>query len=207
MDASAWIPKIKVQLIPTAKENVGRPNIKEMATATTRTTTAAAISMVVIAASNPSKGAKSSRNTAKNASAWIPNIKHHHVWASAEMLKQKKTAFATTTTTIVGVNLMGAIAVPNPSRKRSTKKNAKNVCAWILKTKQYAIKRRISAGRPNIKEMATAMTRTTTAAAISMVVIAASNPSKGAKSSTNTASSANALIRRISRFSTILFFM
>merc|ERR1712176_1162517 len=165
-NVSAWIPKEKEDLEEHVQASMGHRNTLEMATAMTRTTTAAASTMEAIAAPKPSKGALSRSNTAKNVSAWIPKERHQksHASASAEMLKQKKTANVTTRTTIVGVNTMGVIAAPNPSKKRSTKNHAKNVCAWIPKTNQHAI-RNSSARLPNTLEMATAMTTTTTAPA------------------------------------------
>merc|ERR1712176_1122577 len=99
----------------------------EMATAMTRTTTAAASTMEAIAAPKPSKVAKSRRHTAKNVSAWIPKERDRksHASASAEMLKQKKMANVTTRTTIVGVNTMGVIAAPNPTKKAVDKTKCK----------------------------------------------------------------------------------
>jgi len=194
-NVSAWIPKENLE--EHALASAGLTITLEMATAMTRTTTAAASTMEAIAATKPSKVAKSRRHTAKNVSAWIPTERDRksHASASAEMLKQKKMANVTTRTTIVGVNTMGVIAAPNPTKKRSTKQNAKNVCAWIPKTNQHAI-RITSASLPNTLKMATAMTRTTNASATTMEAIAAPKPSTGAQSRRNTARRVHALIQR-----------
>merc|ERR1712222_134508 len=77
--ASVWIPKEnrRARRQPRATRQktsvvLAQKNTKGTRTATTRTTTAVATTMVAIAAPKPWWGGKWARNTARFASAWIP---------------------------------------------------------------------------------------------------------------------------------------
>merc|ERR1712032_993230 len=73
-NANAWT--LRISLVPTAKGVVVRRNTKAMATATTKTTTAVASTMAVIAARKHSRR-QLTKNTAKSVSAWIRRANKH----------------------------------------------------------------------------------------------------------------------------------
>merc|ERR1712019_206396 len=144
-------------------------------TVTTRTITADAIGTVAIAVPKLSKVAKSRQHTARNASAWIP-LPNRIVRVRASSRITKEMAIATTRTTTAVAVTMAVIAVPRLSQAAQLKPSfANNARAWI----PLAVT--VHASSPTTKEMATATTRTTTAVAGTMAVIAVPRLSQAAQ--------------------------
>merc|ERR1712187_135623 len=105
-------------------------NTKEMAIATTRTTTAVALTMAVIAVPRLSQEAQLKPSIARNASAWIPLA----VTVHASSRTTKEMATATTRTTTAVASTMVAIAVPKLSQEAKLKPSfAQNASALIQK--------------------------------------------------------------------------
>merc|ERR1712025_1243412 len=111
--ALAWTQRTRATL--TARAIANSRNTKEMATAMTRTITAAASTMEAIAVPKPCLVAKSRRHTASSASAWIPRP-HRAVRARASSRITKEMATATTRTITAVARTMAVIAVPRLSK-------------------------------------------------------------------------------------------
>jgi len=113
--------------------------------ATTTTTTAVASTMVVIAVPKPSRGGKSKRLIARNASVWIPRAAAAAAEPllapqNAELPRTKGMVSATTTTTTAVARTMVAIVVSKPTRASLSKRpTAKYVRASILKESKAPI--------------------------------------------------------------------
>jgi len=110
--------------------------------ATTTTTTAVARTMVVIAVPKPSRGGKSKRLIARNASVWIPSPAAEPLLApqNAELPRTKGMVSATTTTTTAVARTMVVIVVSKPTRASLSKRpTAKYVRASILKESKAQI--------------------------------------------------------------------
>merc|ERR1712087_739925 len=99
-----------------------------MATATMRTTIAAALTMAVIAVATQDQ-----QSTASSASAWNPLRKISSAKGNVGESNTKGIKFATTTTTTVVAIGMAVIAVPRPYRRRLTNNTAKSASAWTLR--------------------------------------------------------------------------
>merc|ERR1712032_1458991 len=89
-NANAWTLRMGASLTPTAKGVVVRRTTKAMATATTKTTTAVASTTAAIAARNHSRSLLL-RNTANNASAWIPKTEAKTMAATKTNVTRAKT--------------------------------------------------------------------------------------------------------------------
>merc|ERR1719426_78806 len=106
-----------------------------MATATTRTITAAASGTVAIAAKQQSKVEKLGQNSANNANAWTLRISLMRTVTKAKIsvvrLNTKAMATVTTKTTTVVANTTAVIAARKHSRRLLAKNSAKSASAWI----------------------------------------------------------------------------
>jgi len=131
---NASVKTLKASLMVLARELASSRITKEMATATTATTTVDAPMMVATVVQKPSKAEKSKRITATHASAKTPTAKTptSNVMALASLRITKETATATTTTTTVVAGTMVVIAARKPSKEAQSKLNtAKHVLALI----------------------------------------------------------------------------
>merc|ERR1712032_1727598 len=110
---------------------------KEMATATMRTTTAAAITTVAIAVKQQPKMEQLGQNSANNANAWTlrislitaPNVTKAKINVVRQNSKAMETV-TTKTTTVVAITT-AVIAARKHSRRQLKKNTAKSASAWI----------------------------------------------------------------------------
>merc|ERR1719426_646061 len=144
-----------------------------MATATTRTITAAASGTVAIAAKQQSKVGKLGQNSANNANAWTLRISLMRTVTKAKInvvrLNTKAMATVTTKTTTVVANTTAVIA----ALRMSSKNTANNASVLIPPRPTNVTQPKINVVRLNTKAMATVTTKTTTVVANTTAVIAA----------------------------------
>merc|ERR1712193_425523 len=168
-----------------------------MATATTTTTTVAAITMEAIAVRNLSKVEKSTHLTVKSASARIPSTKSRDVTIHARLDSTSAMATATTRTTTAAASTMEA-TVAVPTSKKLTARNASARIPSTRKRKKTRIAK-INARLKITSAMVTATTSTTTATAGTMEAIAVLNLSQVELSRKITARNASARIPKTNK--------
>merc|ERR1712019_81590 len=200
MEATAAVPKITntaanvnaktahtsrkvISVSTTSRMAVALPSSRETASAMTTTTMAAAIGMAATAVET-----KRTSNIASCVSAGTARRRSRKIVPERKVASSPTTRkMGTVTTKITIVDAIGTevTAAPRPMAAVSALNSARLALAWTQTTRVTLTARAIANSRTT-KEMAIAMTKTTTAAASTMVVIAVPKLCKVAKFRQNT---------------------